>query len=490
MQRHSPKLTLLSEPVIEEIVDEAMGLLEKTGVTVEEPETLDLLAQMGADIDGAAHVARLKRDMVERALASAPGKLELYSMSGEKRFAFGDGQIHFNPGSAALFILDLDGPAMRKPLVEDVARFARLTHTLEHIEAASTGVIPSDVPEEVSDSLRLFISCLYTDKPVVTGTFSLAGFDIMRDLLLARTGEDSLRAKPVAIFDVCPTSPLRWSEIGCHDLRLAAQNAIPAQLISMPLAGALAPMSLVASVVQHTVETLSGIVIHQAWTPGSPIVWGGSPAVFDMRHSTSPMGAVETLLIDLGDTEVGKSLGMPTQAYLGMSDAKLLDAQAGMESAMTMLAASAGSVDFVSGPGMLNFESCQSLEKLVMDNEICGMVRRFKQGLAGEGDTLGTDAILDGLKEGNFLTTEETLKLYRSECCYPGKLIDRRSLKDEGPLDPAAFSGRARAEVEARLEAYERPEVPTDRLDDLYEVMGAALQRAGAGKILEKLPRP
>ncbi len=490
MERHSPKLTLLTEPVIKEIIDEAMGLLESTGVTVEEPDTLELLAEMGAVVDGAKHVARFKRDMVERTLASAPGKMELYTLSGEKAFAFGDGQIHFNPGSAALFILDLDGPVMRKPFVEDVVRFAKLTHTLENIEAASTGIIPSDVPEGVSDSLRLFISCLFSDKPVVTGTFSLDGFDVMRDLLLARTGEDSMRAKPVAVFDVCPTSPLRWSEIGCHDLRLAAQNAIPAQLISMPLAGALAPMSLVASVVQHTVETLSGIVIHQAWTPGSPIIWGGSPAVFDMRHSTSPMGAVETLLIDLGDTEVGKYLGMPTQAYLGMSDSKLLDAQAGMESAMTMLAASAGSVDFVSGPGMLNFESCQSLEKLVMDNEICGMVRRFKHGLAGEGDTLGTEAILEGLREGNFLTTGETLKLYRKECCYPGKLIDRRSLKDEGPLDSGGFNRRAGAEVEARLESYQRPEIPAARLDDLYSVMGAALERAGAKKIMEKIPRP
>ena len=82
---------------------------------------------------------------------------------------------------------------MRKPFVEDVVRFAELTHTLENIEAASTGVIPSEVPEEVSDSLRLFISCLFSDKPVVTGTFSKSGFELMRDLLLARTGEDSLR---------------------------------------------------------------------------------------------------------------------------------------------------------------------------------------------------------------------------------------------------------------------------------------------------------
>lgn len=487
MERQSPRLTLLTEPVINEIIDEAIDLLEKTGVTVEEPDTFDLLGEMGADMVRDKHVVRFKRDMVEKAVASVPRTIELHSMSGEKLFASGDGQVHFNPGSAALFILDLEKSAMRKPAIEDVARFAKLCHTLEHIEATSTGVIPSEVPEEVSDSIRLFISCLFSDKPVVTGTFSKAGFDIMRDLLLARTGEDSLREKPVAVFDVCPTSPLRWSDIGCHDLRLCAQNAIPAELISMPLAGALAPMSLVASVVQHTVETLSGVVIHQAWTPGSPVIWGGSPAIFDMRHSTSPMGALETLMIDLGDTEVGKHLGMPTQAYLGLSDSKMLDAQAGMESSMTMLAAAAGSVDFVSGPGMLNFESCQSLEKLVLDNEICGMARRFKHGLASRGDTLGIDAIIEGLKEGNFLTTDETLKLYRKECCYPGKIIDRKALKDEVSLDPQGLIKRAMAEVEARITAYEQPTIPGDRLDEMLSVMGPALDRFGAGHIKQKL---
>ena len=118
------------------------------------------------------------------------------------------------------------------------------------------------------------------------------------------------------------------------------------------------------------------------------------------------------------------------------------------------------------------------------------MVRRFKRGLAGEGGTLGTDAILEGLAEGNFLTTDQTLKLYRKECCYPGKVIDRKALKDEGTLDPAGFTNRARAEVEARLESDERPEIPAHRLDDLYSVMGAAMERAGAGEIMKKIPRP
>jgi trimethylamine--corrinoid protein Co-methyltransferase len=486
MEIQKPRTTVLSKAAIEKILDESMILLEETGIIIEDQETVEILTQMGAVVSKGDGRVKIRRSMVEAAIRSTPKHLTLHDLSGRPKFTFGDGQIHFNPGSAALFIYDAVDAVMRSPGVDDVIRFTRLSDTLEHIEATSTAVIPSDVPDEISDSIRLYISCLYSDKPVVTGTFSAGGFRIMRELLVCRTGKDSLRDVPCAIFDVCPSSPLRWSELGCHDLRACAQNAIPAQFISMPLAGALAPMSLPANVVQHAVETLSGMVIHQAWTPGSPLVWGGSPALFDMRYSTSPMGAVETLLIDLADAEVGKHLGLPTQVYLGMSDSKTLDAQAGMETAMTLALASTGSVDFVSGPGMLNFESCQCLEKLVLDNNICGMMRHLKRGMEPRGETIGVDAIREGLEEGNFLTTEATLCLYKEEAFYPSRLIDRKAFKEAGPVDAGRLVREARDEIEARLAEYAPPRIDGTNLADMKSVMEEALAPFGLKDLAEQ----
>jgi trimethylamine--corrinoid protein Co-methyltransferase len=486
METQKPKVRVLSEAVIEKVLDESMTLLEKNGIIVEDADTLDILSQMGGDVAKGNARVRIKRDMVENAIASAPKSLTLHDLKGREKFTFGDGQIHFNPGSAALFIYDAVEAVMRPPVLEDLIRFSRLSDTLENIEATSTALVPSEVPEEMSDSIRLYISCLYSDKPVVTGTFSEKAFGIMRDLLVSRTGKESLRETPCAIFDVCPTSPLRWSELGCHDLRECAQNAIPVQFISMPLAGALAPMSLLASVVQHTAETISGVVIHQTWTPGSPFIYGGSPALFDMRHSTSPMGAVETLLMDIANAEVGKHLGFPTQAYLGMSDSKSLDAQAGMETAMTLAVAATGSVDFVSGPGMLNFESCQCLEKLVLDNNICGMVRRLKHGLEFRGKTLGMDAVVQGLEEGYYLTTEDTLRLYKEEAFYPSDIIDRKAFKQEGKVDAGRLVRQARDEIEQRLKKQEPPAVDDTILKDMKSVMEEALAPFGLESVAQK----
>ena len=122
---------------------------------------------------------------------------------------------------------------------------------------------------------------------------------------------------------------LIWSEFGAQNLIELARAGVPAQMVSMPLAGAAAPVTLLGAVVQHAAECISGIVIHQLAQPGAPIVWGGAPAIFDMRKGTTPMGAIETAMIDASYAQVGKSLGLPTHTYLGASDAKLVDAQAG-----------------------------------------------------------------------------------------------------------------------------------------------------------------
>ncbi len=269
----------------------------------------------------------------------------------------------------------------------DYIQYAKLVSRMEHIASQSTAMIPADVHEKISDSYRLFLGLLYCEKPVVTGTFTIEAFEIMKDLWLAvRGSEEALRKKPLAVFSCCPTSPIKWSDVTSQNLVDCARYSIPVEYISMPLSGFMAPVTLVGTVVQHAAETLSGIVITQLTNPGAPALYGGSPAAFDVRYETTPMGAVETMMIDCANNEIGNYLGMPTQAYIGLSDAKLLDAQAGLETSMGATLAALSGINNISGPGMMDFESCQSLEKLVLDNEICGMVLRLVKGIEPKDD--------------------------------------------------------------------------------------------------------
>ena len=174
-----------------------------------------------------------------------------------------------------------------------------------------------------------------------------------------------------------PHRALKWSDVTSQNLVDCARWSIPVELISMPLSGFMAPVTLVGSLIQQTAENLSGVVISQLVNPGHPILYGGSPAIFDVRYETTPMGAIETMMLNCANSEIGKRLGMPTQGYIALSDAKQLDAQAGLETGMGALLAALSGINSISGPGMLDFESCLSLEKLVVDNEICGMTHRL-----------------------------------------------------------------------------------------------------------------
>ena len=252
----------------------------------------------------------------------------------------------------------------------------------------------------------------------------------------------------------------------------------------MPLAGAAAPVTLLGSIVQHAAECLSGIAIHQLAKPGAPIVWGGAPAIFDMRKGGTPMGAVETAMIDAGYAQVGKSLGLPTHAYLCATDTKVIDAQSGMESGMTALIGALAGINMISGAGMLDFLACQSAEKLTIDAEAIGMIQHMLKGITVRTETLAT-GMFEGINfKADFLKQKITRELFPKEQYLPSSIIDRDSIRgwmESGSLD--TFD-RAKIRTNDLLTKYQRPESALAHEKELIEMVSSLARGAG----MEKLP--
>jgi trimethylamine--corrinoid protein Co-methyltransferase len=326
----------------------------------------------------------------------------------------------------------------------------------------------------------LYLVLLFSTKPVVTGAFSASTLPAMLEMLaLFAGGREALAQKPRAIFDVCPSPPLIWSEFGALNLMDLARARVPAQIVSMPLAGAAGPVTILGSTVQHAAECLSGIVIHQLAQPGAPIVWGGAPAIFDMRTGATPMGAIETAMLDVCYAQVGKSLGLPTHTYLGASDAKLVDAQAGMESGMSVLIAALGGVNMVSGAGMLDFLACFSVEKLVIDAEAIAMTKRLLRGVSQHTQTLALELFAGINFKGDFLKQKATRQLFAKEQYLPSAVIDRSSIRawqQEGSLDTFA---RAKRRVNDLLGAYQQPVIPPELQQALRQMVTNLAAKAG-----------
>ncbi|MBM3696364.1 MAG: hypothetical protein FJW79_10605, partial [Actinobacteria bacterium] len=294
-----PRLQLLDEALIDRILDEARHVLATIGVEIESDGARALLAEHGAPVDEATGRVRLPAALIDRALAAAPRAIGLYDVLGAQTHDLSGANVHFTPGSSALLVLDHATGTMRPPTTANYIEHAKVVSGLGNIAAQSTALIPADVSEKIQDSYRLFLSLLYGEKPVVTGAFTVESFEVMREMQVAvRGSERALREKPLTIFSCCPTSPLKWSHVTSQNLIDCAQAGIPAELVSMPLAGFMAPVTLVGTLVTHAAETLSGYVIGQLAAPGAPMLWGGSPAVFDVRYETTPMGAIETMMID------------------------------------------------------------------------------------------------------------------------------------------------------------------------------------------------
>ena len=475
-----PKLQILDEALKQQIIAEAFELLMDPGVRVHNPEALGLLADAGCRVDIKTQIAHIPEHIVRRALETAPSEFYLYSLDGEPAVRYGGMSTHFNPCSTALTILDSETQRQRAPITEDMVKFVKLVEALPQLDAQSTALLCSDVPKEIADLYRLYIALNYMRKPIVTGAFEKETLWIMKDLLVAAVGDErTLAEKPVAVFDVCPSPPLLWGDLQCQNLIDCARSFIPTQLISMPLAGATSPVTLAAAVAQNAAENMSGITICQLAQAGAPVIWGGSPAAFDMRNGTTPMGAVETWMIDMAYVEVGKAMDMPTNTYMGLSDSKIVDTQCGLEAAGGILLAALIGVNMVSSPGMMDFESCQSFEKVVIDSEIIGMAKRLIGGVEAREIPVALTLMRDRGHRADYLAQRHTRKWFREELYMPSELIDRKTAEAWEKSGATSMLDRARTRVNKLVESFEPAPVSRELRDTLREITTKAAQQFG-----------
>ncbi|MFX0201183.1 MAG: trimethylamine methyltransferase family protein [Candidatus Hodarchaeota archaeon] len=473
-----PSFGIISKEEKEQIYSSALQVLSETGILIKNENALKILKDGGIEFQPDSQIGVFSEEIVKECIRKAPNAIKLYDRHGELALTLEGDNVHYDPGSGAMTILDPDG-TIREPITDDLIKFIRLTDNLPYICAQSTSMVVSDIDERLADRYRLYLVLKYAKKPVITGAFTTHGVKDMNDMLVAvrEAYGENLSKKPFAVFDVCPSSPLMWSEQTAQNLLDCAHFDIPAEFISVPLAGATGPASLAGTLVQHTAETLSGVVLSQLTKAGSPVIWGGSSTVFDQREGTTPVGAIETMMIACACASIGKMLGFPTHACIGLSDAKQIDAQSGLETGLGLILATLAGINMVSGPGMLNFENCQSLEKLVIDNEICGMAKRLVKGIEVNEDSLAVDLFREVGPHGSFLTVFHTLKWFRRDQFIPSDVIDRKDLqkwRQDGELN---IIERAQTRVAQILADHVHEPLPEVCDNQLKQIMRGAAER-------------
>lgn len=413
------QLKILTEEQVKEVHEKALYVLENLGIVFAYEKALDVLEKAGCEVDRATQKVKFPRSVVEKCIESAPAAFDLYDREGNFYCTFGDGKTRFNPGSSAGNILESDGITARPSGVKDLKLLTKVAQSLPDIDFVSSSIVCEEAPGELGSQYLYYTEMQNSVKPIIGGSTDAEGVPRTFELLKAvRGSEESVRTKPYTIFDICVTSPLKWSHIGARNIIDCAEMDIPIELISAQIAGATGPVSLAGCILNHTVEILAGLVLAQSVKPGHPVVYGGAPCIFNMKTMYTPMEAMECSMITAGYAQMGKFYGLPVHTYAAMSDAKVIDYQAGSESARSGLMAMLAGIDNVSGPGGLNVIAEMSIEKLVIDNDYIGTLKRLEQGIRFDDEALAADLIMEVGSGGNFMTKKHTLKNYKKEHNY------------------------------------------------------------------------
>ena len=485
-----PSLNILEPELIGRIVDEAKRVLASHGMEIRGATMRQRLLDAGLPQRPDGRVL-FPREVVEEAIRVAPSSFRLYDRAGAERADLGDDRVHFIPGSSGLKVLDHRTGEARLAMSQDFAEYIRLGDGLDNIPYLATAFSTSDIEPQVSDAWRLYLCLTNSVKPVVSGAFTEHGVGRMAEMMaLFRSGADDLVARPMSIFTITATGNFRYSEDSCQNLIDCVEAGIPVEIVPVTLMGLIAPVTLIGATVFHTIDVLAGITMAQVVRPGAPVLFGGAPATFHMKIASSPMAAIEALQLDVAYVAVAKSLGLPTQSYMALSDAKTLDAQAGAETFGSALLAALAGVNSVSGPGMLDFLLVFSLPKLVYDDAMCGQVLHFVREVRELGDLPVNELIDQLMAEQHLIMAPHTLENWPSELLLPSTLIDRDNREAWLRAGGKAIDERATDEVERRLASYRQLETDPAIDAELQRILRSGLVDQTELPVVPPAPEP
>ncbi|MCG8549821.1 MAG: trimethylamine methyltransferase family protein [Desulfobacterales bacterium] len=478
MSNENRYLTLLSDEDVKNVHQAALQVLEEVGLWLPNTEALEILEQGGANVDHEKQVAKYPAAMVEKAIASFPNRFTWHARNPENSIEIGEGNTYFSMPDSALNIIDRNGN--RRPgVIKDGEDICRLCDALPNMAVASTGINPPDMPGGLLEAwhTRTMFSCS-----------SKAVFGVSREvdmvLEMAQIVADTCDHLPKGVLPLVaimnPFSPLHNEEDQLSGMIKYARKGVPVSISPEVQAGATGPATIAGSLAQQTAEFLGHAVLVQCVNPGLGVIYGTVSSAFDMKTLILPYGSPEADILAVGTVQMARYYGVPARNTGGSSDSNRLDMQAGAEAMMSSLIAILAGASFVlHGAGELENTMAVSYEKILVDDDIINMARRFARGMTVDTDNLAVDVIKEvGCgPHGQFLQHPHTFKHFRTEQFMPDFFVRDAYSKWEDKGNKGVEE-RAADRVAHLLETHEPVPLPEDAQKAIDEIYLAAQKKA------------
>ena len=454
-----PKMTMLTEPQCEAVHHASLEILRRTGVRVFHKEALDLLRRTDAVITD-ENLVRFPPGLVEWAVKQAPSRVVLCKR-GTNQAAAGleDMEVNFGTGSDCLRYLDPRTQQHRLFTQQDVVDCIHVVDALPQLAFCMSMGIPADLAQSNAYREQYATLLEHTVKPVVFVCDDRADCEaIVAMAAAAAGGAEALRLNPTLLLYSEPSTPLKHSETATGKLLYMAEQGLPITHSPAPMMGGTAPVTLAGGLALGNAEVLSSLVMHQLKRPGAPFVYGQGLHHMDMRTMISVYGAPEYQLARVLVMEMGRHYGLPTWGYAGHSDSCVMDEQAAIDSAYSVLVALMSGTNLAHDIGYLEGGLTTSPEMIVLTAENIRMMRRFTEGVTLDAEALALDVINEVGPGGDFITQKHTAKHFREH--WQPQLFTRQRLDDWRSTGEKRLGDRLRDKTISIIESHKPEPLP------------------------------
>jgi trimethylamine--corrinoid protein Co-methyltransferase len=467
-ERRAPYFRMLGEDQVQELIRATFEVMAKVGFKVLHPGARDMLKRAGAVVRD--EWVGVPEHIVRGCLATTPRGWTIYNRRGERCLEVEGRKSYYGTSTASPNTKDALSGDIHPTRVADLALAAKVADALEHIDWVMPMGSCQDVPARAADLHEFAATVSNTVKPIVFLTYSARGAELVYQMAAEVAGGlETLQQKPFLVLYPESISPLTFPEEVVDRMFVAADLNLPQMMGPSIQPGATGPVTMAGAVVQGMAESLMGLVLAQLRRPGCPVGAGCNIAVFDMGLGLVAIGSVEMSVGLAAQAEIAQHLGLPTWGLAGATDAKVVDAQAGADSAISILSQGLAGLNLIHDVGYMDGGMVCSVEQLVLGNEIVSATKHFLRGLEVNAQSIARDVIARVGPGGNYLAEDHTFTHFRRELWRPALFTRQHytAWKEAGGKDTA----RRIQEKIRRLVETHRPDPLPDKVLSAMEAI-------------------
>jgi trimethylamine--corrinoid protein Co-methyltransferase len=438
----------LTEDEVRRVHEASLEILEQVGLLVRNAQAREIFARHGCRVEAGGENVRFPRAVVEQHRGGMPPKFTFRARDPALDRTVPDDMPVVITGSSAPDMVDPATGIARRALAADIARIAWLVDQLPNYDIFSVSTLADDAPPAFFSTTRLYAALKYCRKPIRISGPPEELDSILKLAHIIAGGEAAYMERPFITHHYCPcVSPLTMDYDSTATLIYYAERGLPGHPTLVPNAGLTSPLTLAGTLVQGNAEFLAAVVLEQMVRPGKATIYSSLPTVADMRTGAYAPGAIETGMLFMGVAQMARFYNVPCGGYIGLSNAKVNDAQCGFETGMSAVAALLSGNHLFNMAGLLDALMSFDFAKAVIDDEIVAMLRRVQRGLEMSEENFALDVIKEVGPGGMFADHLHTLERMRTTGFLP-EIADRDPR--QGWIEKGGLDAQGRAMLRVR----------------------------------------